>query len=333
MIYTQTQLPLWSSLLGVSPLDDMMEYCGLTDLHKVVMGIRSIDVREYLRLNSKDINTGDTRGQTPLFYASARADVDTVQALLDAGADCDGVPPTMGSSALQTACLHRHVAVVEKLVDAGASIHPGYLGMTPLHNLCRSPMVNRGPDTRDSIRIASKLLNHGTDINAETKQYLVTALDFACMCDNSAAFIRFLLAQGADPDHRDWEGTNALGNAIAHNALESVALLRGRESSRRNIDDNDLDIVQYLALFATVEMMELFMDSAYHPGLDTTREDNQGQTALQLFNERTDTTDQLRQTFMCLLSRISETNACAEAEAEDIGDTDSELDFFDALEG
>lgn len=341
MIYTATNVPssLRDSLSDNLPLDEMMEYCALTDLHKVVMGIRCLDVREYLYLGSSQayINTGDVNGQTPLFYASARGDVYAVQALLDAGALVDTVSSSkvgIAETPLHVACRHGHIEVVEKLIEAGADVHARAKSLTPLHKACFWAHSNKGQPTENIINIVAKLLDQGADIQA-TNKHGTAPLDYASA--TSPALVQYLIDAGADQTHRDWEGTNALGNAIAHNACDCAAILLRYEPACRNIDDNGYDLLHYLGLCASVEMMELFMDSAMPSGLDVTRQDNFGKTALDLCHGRVDATDRMKEAFARLLEKVAtnyptESDSDGDSDGDDSPSASDAGEFVDALE-
>lgn len=326
----------------------MIEHCALTALHKVVMGIRCIDLREYLLLHSSDhdVNAGDINGQTPLFYASARGDATAVQTLIDVDAHVDGVPTSWSKSSLgqrsfgplEIACRHGHFDVVEILVNAGADVKAKTsMGRTPLNHVCIGQRPQETQPARNRTRIVAKLLEHGADINTDNDdEFKISALEDACLNGGCAVLVRFLLERGADPHYRDWEGTTPLGNAIAHNALGCVvALLEHDESVCRFVDDNGLDLLHYLGLCASAEMMQLFIDlhGRFRFEVDATRQDNSGQTALQLCHGRKDATDQLKETFARLLEEVSWINAVAEGDSDSDSDSDNSSEFFDALEG
>lgn len=97
----------------------MIESALLSDVHKIVLGIQHIDIREFLRLGARDVNVVDLAGLTPLCYAAARADEAALQALLDAGADPDFPHNETGAKPLHVACQNANLGVVKQLLRAG----------------------------------------------------------------------------------------------------------------------------------------------------------------------------------------------------------------------
>lgn len=93
----------------------------LSDLHKIVLGIRHIDVREYLQLHRApdDVNVWDIAGYTPLCYAAARGDEVTLQALLDAGAQPEFPHKLKVAKPLHVACQNANLGTVRILIRAG----------------------------------------------------------------------------------------------------------------------------------------------------------------------------------------------------------------------
>jgi len=83
-----------------------------------------------------DINGPGIRMQTPLYVASENGHVDTVEWLLESGANVDQADEQQ-CTPLYIACLHGHDAVISKLIECGADVNkPDQDGWTPLHTTC-----------------------------------------------------------------------------------------------------------------------------------------------------------------------------------------------------
>lgn len=313
------------------PMDLALDSCGLTNLHKIVMGITCLDLRRYLSSASgnSEVNVGDSEDRTPLLYASARGDGFAVETLLDAGASPNACASIVGSP-LHVACRNGHLEVVVKLLQAGADVNariPNSL-LTPLHRTCM------GEPSDTHIAIARILLRHGVDIEA-VDGYQTTPLHLAAF-RNQHSMAAFLVDAGANMNHRDWEGTDTLGVSIISNACKAAAVLLGNMADTGNVDDEGCSILHYVARLANVEMMELFIANSHRmSGLDERLRDKHDKTPFQRFMAREDLTDQLREAFMRLLVAISE--ARADQVRRTVGDLDDDDDsgpgeFYDALE-
>lgn len=330
LIFTSRYLsqPSRSILDDIFPMDLVIEACVLTDLHKVVMKMTSLDVREYLSLKSHEVNVGDIHNRTPLFYAAASGDEFAVQSLLDAGALPNVSSSSNSGTPLHVACRNRHFGVVQRLIDGGADVNAGKRdGAAPLQMVCCSAYSkhNRQEEELDAINIAATLVRHGANMDTCANDCRATALDHASAY-NLANLVEFLVDAGADLNHRDWEGTNALGNAICWNALDSISILLRKGADYRNVEDNGQGVLHLLGTAASAETMEIFIEAGAS-GLDINLQDNDGKTPSQLFHARDDLTDEhLEETFERLLSSTSRV-----VTAND--DSDSETgEFFDALE-
>lgn len=116
-------------------------------------------------------------------------------------------------------------------------------------------------------------------------------------------------------------------------SLQCAALLLGLGPARsgiRNVDDNGLNKMHYLAASASVRMLGLFAESGLC-GLDPELRDGQGRTAVAVLEERADIGDGLRAAFMRCLRALSRPEIVETGERD--GDSDSEdLEFFDVDE-
>src|SRR5262249_22818404 len=78
-------------------------------------------------------NLAHASGETPLMAAARTGNGDAVKALLAAGADVAAVESAKGQNALMWALAERHLTVVERLIERGASVTaPSKAGFTPL---------------------------------------------------------------------------------------------------------------------------------------------------------------------------------------------------------
>ncbi len=160
----------------------------------------------------------DGGGLTPLVYAVRANDLDSVKALLAAGADINQVT-AYGWSPLLVATQNRYYRLGAYLIEHGANVNlPNKGGWTPLYlatdnrNIENGDYPVRKPDM-DHLEFIKILLDHGADVNARMKDSTETRTVFTnqWLDENGAtAFLRasqsgdlelmkLLLEHGADP--------------------------------------------------------------------------------------------------------------------------------------
>ncbi|KAG6362578.1 hypothetical protein INS49_007670 [Diaporthe citri] len=175
---------------------------GHSDIVRLLMS-HGADINLKAGTQQSSLPDDESRSPSALQLAVASGDMDTVNALLEAGAvvdeDCraivqmlvdNGADPNIDECAfgkpLHIACLIGSTAIVTMLLDVGADVNAanGYFG-TPLF----AAMHGEHSD------VVSLLLEHGADVNY-VHQAHGTPLHFACAIDNGA-MTRRLLQHGA----------------------------------------------------------------------------------------------------------------------------------------
>lgn len=149
-------------------------------------------------------------GWTPLMLATVIEDpvqrLAAVNALLDAGASVVRRTPE-GSTVLVIAMMTGDVAVLQRLLDAGADPNvPTRAGITPLHHVGHAtmgidPVVRRlaiGPQDTP-VALADALLRAGANPNAKTLNEGTTPLQMLMGMGADVAAIDRLVQGGADP--------------------------------------------------------------------------------------------------------------------------------------
>ncbi len=174
-----------------------------------------------------DLEARSSTGMTPLMFAIRAGSAETTFGLLDLGANLKATGPD-GTTSIGLAIINAHWDLATQLLDRGADANENDPRGRPLHLVAFLRRAeNRGlssflprRDTRsgDSLVLAKALLAHGARINeriayktpnfnpdhiaisyfASTNYQGATALYLAAKsCD--LEFIKFLLANGADP--------------------------------------------------------------------------------------------------------------------------------------
>lgn len=145
-----------------------------------------------------DVNAREANGTTALHWAVYHQDVALVKRLLAAGAKV-AVVNDFGSSPMQEAAVTGNAAVIRMLLDAGANVESANAeGQTALMAVARTGNVDA----------AKMLLVAGADVNATEKFGGQSALMWAA-AQSQPAMIRLLLEYGAKANARgairDWQ--------------------------------------------------------------------------------------------------------------------------------
>jgi ankyrin repeat protein len=206
-LYTDPNMPRSERTIleELLPLDTIIEMAGLSPLHKVVLGIRCLDLGELLRLDVCPVDQMDYSGRTALQWAAAKGDATAIGELLDAGAQLECKTRLRSESPLLLACrTGANPEAVRTLLAAGADINTtDCYGQTPLI------LAVASPGGRNRIEIAAALLDAGADVNREQGWARATPLTFACV-GSSVEMVQFLIGAGADIEHRDRDGSTVL---------------------------------------------------------------------------------------------------------------------------
>ena len=216
------QQDLVKILLEAAANPNVASDTGETSLHAAVLGSCSKKIIRALSKHGADVNAIDNNNTTALMRACAKDNLDAINVLLNAGADCS----TVNSSG--ESCLHYAVfgncteEVFHAIIDQGVDIN-GANGdkQTPLMTACQlgnvdaiNILLKTGADTSSASDIhgatcihhavegdcnkatLEAIIHHGADVNA-TNNNNVTALMLACQKSNIEA-IRVLLNARAD---------------------------------------------------------------------------------------------------------------------------------------
>jgi ankyrin repeat protein len=242
----QTAL-MWAAARGNTEAVVVLLEAG-ADLHARSTEIRSIFQSTYVtgvRARIATTNLNDrVPGFTPLLFAVRGGHTDTVRTLLDAGASVNDTAGPDKTSALVIACANASWELGALLMERGADPNADGGGRAPLHEIARTRSLrldaiaaNPPPPagSLSSLDLVKRLLARGAKINARNRDGLTPLM--AATNPPDTAFIRLLLASGADPTIPAPNGTTALAAAAGvglayplpeenkEPALEAVRLL------------------------------------------------------------------------------------------------------------
>ena len=176
-------------------------------------------------------------GDTPLMLASRQGPLDTVMALLAAGADVgirrESVDEGEASNALDIAVEYGRAEIVKVLLRHGADVNAcGENDWTPLHHASAST-----DGSEEYAHIIDMLLNAGADIAAKTDTGS-TPLNLALAREATDAALA-LIQRGASVHEQNSYGKTALHLAIEHNDGIETALALLQHGSGVDAADSD----------------------------------------------------------------------------------------------
>lgn len=168
----------------------------------------SINIIGLLLNHHAQVDALDVHGRTPLFVACSNI-------TLSPGKGTRGYYPSD-----EVRFDRGHPIVIDLLLSHRADVTMrNSMGLLPIHEACRTSSSGR----QSMVYIVSKLLDHGSPVNAEGDGGR-TPLHFACYCPDHQ-LVEELLRRGADPLSRDHHGRTALHIATARSTEQVVKVL------------------------------------------------------------------------------------------------------------
>lgn len=148
------------NLIVLSSSENYVSQSKMGLLHRCVLGLTRLDIKDFLEsFPNQAIDEKDADGQTPLYWAARRGDVQTVSLLLEAGADQNS-KNNSGGSILTAAIKSGNTECIWKILRSGCDInHAQKDGYTPLHHCCRH---------NADLSIIRALLDRGANLTAQT---------------------------------------------------------------------------------------------------------------------------------------------------------------------
>ena len=211
-----------------------------------------------------DVNVAALDGATALHWATYWNAVDTVDLLIDAGADL-GATNDYGLTPLALACDNGSGAMVTRLLEAGADPDLARsTGETPLMTCART----------GTLVAVTALLNRGANPNAAESWHGQTALMWA-VGERHTAVVRVLVDRGADIHTRSSGGHTALLIAARADDPEPVRLLIAAGADVNDTAPNGLTPLLVATVRGHAALAIAFLEQGADPNADGT-----GYTAL-----------------------------------------------------
>lgn len=321
------------------PISQGIDALGLTYIQKLVCGVYPIPLVPALenlgpRRVREEINEPNAEGWTALHLATLRHDTTAIKALLLAGINVD-VQDIAGCTALILCANYGYEDCLDMLLGAGADVSlTNIQGSNALHFAAQNP----------ALSIVKKLIASGLDPN-QPSGYGDTAMSRAATFDQTE-IIRYLHQQGANLDSGDSRGTPPLYYSLHRQTPdtghESFALLLELGADHLVVDGFGYTLLHRIAEVDNVETMKIITEKKLS-GLNVHAKNKAGNTPLEVFEQRSQTSDDLKKAFYRLLRSVEatvdldaqdeKTDLCKKVELNGEEDQDEDGDIFeDALE-
>lgn len=256
-----------SDVLTHVDIDDFVQSQQYTPVHKIVLGLSKLQLRQYLETSTDGIDTPDAPGYTPLLWACLKRDTRTVRTLLTYGAD-----PNAVGRILQTP-LHvaRTPEIVRCLLEYNANVDAqDTSGRTPLHSFSYR-QISTGPS------VIAEILARGASINSKTLAGH-TALHYAAAFGNNQ-LIPVLFERGISINETKVTGDTSLALAVRHNQVNTMKLLMEKSADISVRNEQGQSILHIAACFGRVETLE-YLATCYLGGLSLSKRDKRGLNTL-----------------------------------------------------
>lgn len=273
------------------PIDDF-EYWQFSPLHKAVLAIGGTSLRELLQSNVSidTINRTDSYGRTPLHWAALRGDLNSVELLLDSGADISATDELQNTPLLYAASADA-ARIVELMILRRADVNAvNSRGDSPLHFAARH---------REDAHVVRILVLAGARVDCKNKLGNTPIAGAAIM--NRLSSGKYLLQNGADKDSSNKYGHTPLRETIHHNCHEFLEMLLREGARYDTINKSGSSILHAIALEGNTETVSI-LRAANMMGLDVNLRNAKGDTALDVYKKRIITPEGFPEAFSDLVA-------------------------------
>jgi ankyrin repeat protein len=296
--------------------EEYLESRTFPPLHKIVLKLTSIDLRQQLEISTSTIDETDSDGRTALSWAAARGDAEATKILLKFGADPNILswknqsPLHWAAQSLAGTCAE----ICQALLDSGADVNC-------VDDWKRTPLIYASAD-QDDPHTLEPLFHSGANLDPRDC-YGRTPLGYAAKMKRTRV-LKLLLSQGADPYIPDSLGYTPLFEAVQQNHHQILRLLLRSGIVPISKTMNGRSIVHVAAICGDVETMQILASGEIkEPNVDT--KDDDGLTPQDLFSQRDDVSPELEDAFQALVNTIF-------GSIRDGNDDDDIEPFADAIE-
>ncbi|KAK4032427.1 ankyrin repeat-containing domain protein [Parachaetomium inaequale] len=297
---------------------DHFQLRRLGELHQAVCGFSERSVVEVINHSgATDVDAVDEEGKTALAWAVLRGDMQTVQLLLERGADpniCD----SNGDSPLALCTHGREPLIMNSLVLAGAAFTGNLRNYNALHKAAFRQ--NNADFLRPLIRAFPGMIDSLSDSGE-------TPLALATFRDNDVVAC-FLLDSGAQIDTVDDSGTTPIFDAVKYRSHRTLEMLIHKGARLEHRTGTGQSLLHHVAEWGDYQGVEILRRHASDMKIvDTGWRDSAGRTAMDVVERRASAPRGLVEGFRALISDLQKAGESSDDD-DDEGVEDQDV-FYD----
>lgn len=259
---------LFAAGLSISDTDSL-EKRNFTTLHRIVLGLSSVDLESYLETSTSDLDVRDSLGKTPLCWAASRPNVKVVQNLLRFGAS-----PSLGDNRSQTPL---HYCAGIGTAEAMEMVLKAALDEAKLREWKRQSGASCSEPSPDFL----SAIVDAPDAKGRTSLNFATRMDFP-------VHAKLLISYGANLEAIDSVlDRTMLLSAVYWKSHKVLPILLESGARTDVLDARKASLLHYAANFGDLGTLEILQD--FNIGfLEIDAVDDAGKTAWAIFESRND---------------------------------------------
>ncbi|KAH7211793.1 ankyrin repeat-containing domain protein [Fusarium oxysporum] len=240
-----------------------------TKVHEAIL--QCADLQEVLQEQPWAVNTIDDTGDSPLYLATDKKQVRSMEVLISAGADVDQ-QSFKGWTPLMAAVWQQNVESVNLLLKSKSNVNLcNDQGMTALH----WALMKANPEVTSLLLAAGASVKH-RNMYGDTPLHSLVGSTNTTHQDIEAA-IEMLLVAGSDLEARNNLGITPFLLSIHHNKLEFTRGLVKSDCSAHVFNDYSQNVLHLAARYASLELL-WYLSVLDLSGINPYQEDSFGDT-------------------------------------------------------
>ena len=217
-----------------------------THVHKIVLQLLPLDLEKALHKDRLSTDKEDADGRTPLSWAAARGDSNSVELLLRHGAS-PNTPDRIGQGPLRQSLKASDAKCLQLLLDYGAKVDQ----MDDWKQTC----LLAAHYYPNPVSFTAPLLKAGAQVNVRCSQGRFPLME--AVSKNNVAAVKLLLDYQAELNCVNNAGATALHEGIRHNSHEALTFLLDFEVDHTVRDAKDRTVLHYAAQYADLKTLKI----------------------------------------------------------------------------